>query len=407
MKATFNLELNSKKKADGTFNILLRITRNKKHKRISSPVCVLTKNDFNKKAKYGRWIRTNDPDYAIKNETLLTELEKAKKAYNEAATKDVNPSFRQVVQQYQGSESTNLFEYAQTHIEGLDKAGKYRTHRNYTHVIKTLREYVGTDNFTFDDLTVKFLNKYQVHLQSTDIHQNTVFSHFKNIRALVNKAIQEDQFEQGNNPFFKFKSKEIETEKERLDKDEMRSIKNLDLENGSLIWNVRNAFMFSFYCAGIRCGDLLQLRWNNIDAGKLTYTMDKTGKKRILPLSMPVKELLGFYHNDDLKGNEYILPFLDNGVAYLNDKQLLRRIEAKNALLNKYLKKIAKLAGIKKNLSMHISRHSFANIARQEGKSVYDVSKALGHSKLAVTARYMDSFDEDAVSNAMDAVVNL
>ena len=69
MAITYKLELNSKPKDDNTCGILLRITENRKHKRISTGVFVPAK-DFNKKAEVDKWIRRSNPEHASLNETL-------------------------------------------------------------------------------------------------------------------------------------------------------------------------------------------------------------------------------------------------------------------------------------------------------------------------------------------------
>jgi hypothetical protein len=67
-------------------------------------------------------------------------------------------------------------------------------------------------------------------------------------------------------------------EKNRSHLEEIQAIGDLNFEEGSLIWRVRNAFLFSFYCAGIRASDILQLRWRNIIEGRLVYQRHKTNK---------------------------------------------------------------------------------------------------------------------------------
>ena len=57
------------------------------------------------------------------------------------------------------------------------------------------------------------------------------------------------------------------------------------------------------------------------------------------------------------------------------------------------MNKLAEMAGVTKKISMHIARHSFANIARQKKANVYDISKALGHSSLKITETYLSKFD--------------
>lgn len=135
--------------------------------------------------------------------------------------------------------------------------------------------------------------------------------------------------------------------------------------------------------------------------------MGKNHKERDLLLVEPALEILLHCHNDDVKPDEYIFPLLSNDAEYASyitqaDKdrmkpelrhKMYQDVSAKNALINKYLKKIAEKAEIAKPLSMHISRHSFAHIAQESGAESSAIKNILGHSNLATTERYMGSFD--------------
>lgn len=116
--------------------------------------------------------------------------------------------------------------------------------------------------------------------------------------------------------------------------------------------------------------------------------------------------------------SKYIFPLLDNKAPYAKaatweekeqlpyelKKMLLQHTNSKNSLLNKYLGKLAALAGIEKKISMHIARHSFANIARQKKANVYDISKALGHTSLKITETYLSKFDTTSQDETMKQV---
>ena len=54
------------------------------------------------------------------------------------------------------------------------------------------------------------------------------------------------------------------------------------------------------------------------------------------------------------------------------------------------------------SISMHISRHSFADYARIKSGNLYAISKTLGHSSLQITEAYLKSFDQDAVDQLAD-----
>ena len=79
MNTTFNLELNGKPGRNGLHEVFLRITQERKHKRIKLGISV-KKADFNKKADYGKWIRQSNPEYAsLKNKYPLVFIDRSVK----------------------------------------------------------------------------------------------------------------------------------------------------------------------------------------------------------------------------------------------------------------------------------------------------------------------------------------
>ena len=85
----------------------------------------------------------------------------------------------------------------------------------------------------------------------------------------------------------------------------------LGLVEGSVKWHSRNVFMFSYYCAGIRVGDMLHLRWMNVTPdGRLNYQMGKNHKVRDLVLVEQALDILRLYHTDSTLATDYIFPFM-------------------------------------------------------------------------------------------------
>ena len=93
---------------------------------------------------------------------------------------------------------------------------------------------------------------------------------------------------QADNPFFQFKVSEPRGKRDKLSIEDLQAIEDLDLEGGSLIWHVRNYFLFSFYCAGVRFGDMAKMKRSNVVANgsgpRLEYQMSKTGNGKSLKL---------------------------------------------------------------------------------------------------------------------------
>ena len=71
------------------------------------------------------------------------------------------------------------------------------------------------------------------------------------------------------------------------------------------------------------------------------------------------------------------------------------------ARVNKQLHEIERLIGTPKNLTSHVARHTFADLARKAGMPIYLISKALGHKSIKQTERYLASFDTEGVDDML------
>ena len=76
--------------------------------------------------------------------------------------------------------------------------------------------------------------------------------------------------------------------------------------------------------------------------------------------------------------------------------------------MNSYLKEIADLCGIKKNLSTHTARHSYAtSVCLANGVSIENVAKMLGHSNISMTKRYARVLDQSILNDMQKVGSNL
>jgi integrase len=168
---------------------------------------------------------------------------------------------------------------------------------------------------------------------------------------------------------------------------------------------VKNYFLFAYYAAGIRIGDFMQLQWKNIVKDTLIYNMDKTASAHEVVLIPKAKAILKLYQTKNTNSENYIFPILKNELLKADKLKLNSAISSKNAVINLNLKKIALKAKINKNLTFHISRHSFADILRQQDVSIYDIKDLLGHSDIKITQNYLKSFDRDSANKAHSKAV--
>lgn len=130
---------------------------------------------------------------------------------------------------------------------------------------------------------------------------------------------------------------------------------------------------------GMRRGEIVNLRWSDVDLGQRVAHIQsnptfktKAGKRRTVPLSEAVYEMLMLRAN--VSPSEYVFT--------LNDRPLLA-----NWITHK-LKQYVRRLGLNDNLNFHSLRHTFATWLVQEGVSIYEVQKLLGHSNISVTQVY-------------------
>ena len=417
--ATFRFELNGRPTKNKTYVVYLRVTVGGKRKLIKTMVEIARPSDFNAKCKGENWVRGGVRDAKVLNAQLADILAKAKETYKELDKEGEVTTVALAKEMNTEVVSPSFMAFARERAQMIYDNGGWRNWRKYCGLINKLdafRKKRRMADITVADMTVELLTRLDNFLHKWEnerepgklLHPNTIEVQFNILRTLVHRAIEVGIMEASKDPFLVFKYKGVKTVKEKLDDSEMERIINLELEECSLIWHCKNYFLFSYYCAGIRAADLIQLRWGNVTgSGRLHYQMGKNHKERDLLLVEQAVEILSHYHRENAKATDYIFPLLSNDAEYAGyvtqaDKdrmkpelrhKMYQDISSKNALINKYLKKIAEKAEIAKPLSMHISRHSFAHIAQEAGAESSAIKNILGHSNLATTERYMGSFD--------------
>ena len=363
-------------------NIYLRITLNGKRVNIS----------LKKKINITTWDekiqRANgtDKDSRILNLYLNEVQSKVYRIY-EDFRKDEKPFTSQMVKaRYLGEDRRrfsfqNLIDYhneKMQHKLHKNTMGQYKTSQRYM-VEYILKEYKITDillselDYSFIISFENFLRSYTPNSGQSKIGNNTAMKHIKRLRRMVTLAYQMEWIDR--DPFVNYKIKIEKKEREFLTGNELQCIENLSSKIERLVV-VKDLFVFSCY-TGISYSDIVRLTTVNIVKGIdglswISAKRTKTGTPFKIPLLPKASILVDKYKNDfRTSNNDNLLPKLSN------------------QKLNSYLKEIADLCGIKKNLTFHMARHTFATtVTLTNGVPIETVSKLLGHTKLATTQIY-------------------
>lgn len=418
--ATINIMLNDKPDRFGLYRIFIRITENRKHKKIKTDIS-LPREHFNSKAKYGRWVRTSNPKYAQYNQDLLNAIDAIQEEVKELQTKKLS-----AIQHINkpSLENITVKEYFEMEVKRCFVEQAYGYARQIESITHRFVQWLGPD-FPLKDITIIHIDNYKSYLLGKGLLNSSVNTNMTRIKTLITKAYNNEIIPE--DPFRKNKRlKELPSNKYKLSDDQIRLLEDSQPPvDGKVNWKAlaRDMYLLSFYNAGIRVADILQLRVCNINNSRLEYEMDKTGFKKSISLNQKSKQILEKYITADSNPADFIFPVLDNTAPYAlaithDEKrrapieireQLFKQVSSKSFLANKALKALAVNIGLPSDISFHTARHSFADKARRAMKdskrvTITDIQSALGHKDLATTQRYIKTFDIESLDEAMSDI---
>ena len=168
--------------------------------------------------------------------------------------------------------------------------------------------------------------------------------------------------------------------------DEINKLLDIELVD---CYSYRNKAMFeTLYATGLRISELVNLRFSNIDLNNnIIRVMGKGSKERMVPLNDSATKYLTIYIN------EY-----RNEILRLTQSDYLFISNAKKPITRqgffKIVKKECKRAGINKDVSPHVLRHSFATHLLANGADLRVIQELLGHSNIVTTEIYTHVVNE-------------
>lgn len=394
--ASFKIILrNSKAKPDGSVPLYLRVTHSRKTTLKSLGIYVNPK-EWNEKKGV---VYSSVANSARINARLSKALNDAQKTILDMEIGNATVSAKSIKNKL--TIGGDFLAYFHKHVERLENAKKYGSHFKAKSVLTKLKEYLGASGLRFEEITVSWLKDYEEYLRDELGNSiNTIHSNLKIIRKLFNDAVREDIINPNQNPFYKFKISTEKTSREYLTENELGKLEALDLNAEPKRKVFRDMYAFACYTGGIRISDLLTLKWKNFDGERINFVMNKTNE--VVSVKVPAYglEILNQYHDQKMQGEDFIFPLLTANDCR-SEHALYRAISSWTAYANKTLREFATKVKIKKHLSFHTSRHTWATRALRKGMRIEYVSKLLGHSEIRTTQVYAKIVNEE-LDKAMD-----
>lgn len=378
----------------GEYPIMLKVTIARKVFMIFTGIRV-------KESHWNGSIVIHDSNQRAKNARLRFLLDEVEKIiYEEEKKESVSiDTLKRLINErvFNKKNKRTLIDVIDEFIQTKSKPGTYKV---YITTRKKIEDY--DNSITLDGITTEWLSDFEKKLCSDGYKTNYIAIQMRNIRAVLNYAIDKDYT--NNYPFRKYKIKREETEKRSLTVEEVRMLMNYPCEEYQERY--RDIFMLMIYMIGINAADLFLMP--PLKGKKISYIRKKTNKetaanvRRIEFTLQPEAETI----IKKYAGEKYMLNIMD---TYSNYTDFLHRMNIGLHRIGEF-KRVGR--GGKKEiepafpgLSSYWARHTWATLAAQLDIPKETIGAALGHAGNSVTDIYID-FDRKKIDEANRKVIN-
>lgn len=242
-------------------------------------------------------------------------------------------------------------------------------------------------NVTYKDM-VKYINSM------SNLNARSIAHHISVLKSFYSFLVMNEDIKL--NPLENVKSPKLAQKLPKyLTIEEINNLLNINLNTP---YDYRNKAMFELlYATGLRISELINLEFANIDIdNSILRVVGKGSKERMVPFneksSQYLKLYIDNYRNIILKGASSTYLFISNAKKNITRQGFF-----------KILKQECKRAGIKKDVSPHVLRHSFATHLLANGADIRVIQELLGHSNIATTEIYTHVINEKVKKDYEDA----
>lgn len=279
-----------------------------------------------------------------------------------------------------------LLETATLHNTNFEKMigikYSYGSYKNYKSTLKYLKEFVpiysGNKDIPLEEVNYNFCESYYGYVTTEKTcTTNGANKQIQRLKKIINYAIKQGFI--SKNPMATFTLEFKPVNKVTLSIEELKKLIQFDFQRPTLE-KVRDIFIFQCF-TGLSYADIKTLNLKDIEDNLIKMDRAKTGNKFVVPLLPQALELIDKYADYE-NTSKPIFPVLSN------------------QKMNSTLKMIQEIVGIRKSLTTHIGRHTFATtITLANGVPIETVSKMLGHTKISTTQVYAKVLDDKIIKD--------
>ena len=385
-----------------TFGLLFYIRRDKTNKRGEAPVFMrLTINGERADASIKRFIEPHAWNSAKGKANEKSRGGKDLNLYLDAISANIlriqrdleldkkEVSAQIILNRYLGKEQSDrhtLMEVFRAHNEkcralsGISLAPatviRYETTLRLTE--EFLQKNYKKEDCYLDEVTNQFIEDFEFFLKTVRrCCHNTTTKYLLNFKKIIRIALAKGWMKK--DPFAQVHFHFEPVEREFLEKQELKAMLNKEITITRLA-QVRDIFCFCCL-TGLAFTDVQQLKAEHLVAdihGKIWIRKARQKTKNMcnIPLLEEAQKIIDRYRDH----------------PYCQTHGVLLPV-CSNQKMNSYLKELADICGIRKNLSTHCARHTFATLTLASGATIDNVAKMLGHANVNMTRRYAKVLD--------------
>lgn len=337
-------------------SVEIEVCQGGKRKRFSTGVKVC-KNQW----RNGKVVKRTD--YARLNKAITSMYERIS-AITEADGFNIDNLTADTIKEKERS-SVSFCDWLDDRIR-LNNRIRTTTKKQHMVVARAVREF-GKIN-TFSDVNLKNIKLFDDFVHYRVNTQSSVYGYHKRLKPYIKEAVQlglitSSPYSEYSVPRGKAHGIKYLLEPERM------AIENLELSG--YIDTVRDMFIFACY-TGFAYVDIIKIKKDDVE--------ENNGEKYIIDRRQKTD-------------NPYKVMLLPKALEILEKHNY--NFNICNQMCNKYLKIIALKAGLNKNLTMHMGRHTFATWALRKGVRIEVVSKMLAHADIETTQIYAKVLQEE------------
>lgn len=357
------------RKADGTYNVKIRLTHNRKALYITTELYITD-------SQLTRSKKIKDPYIITATNKIIDEIRMAIADIGRKVEVMECSELRDAVRRKMTEGEVfrlDFFEYAASKIDKMKESNRCL----HQAALNSLAGMCG-ERLDINDVTYTFVSKYRAYLEGNGVSTNTIVTYLTKIRHIVNLAKDEynddDMARIRVNPFRNGVLPQMELTKHRvLTAEQMRRLASV---KGDIRENfARDIFLLSFYLIGINLVDLYYMRKDCFKDGILTYSRTKTRDRRQDDALISVKV--------EREAMEIIERYRDSCSDYLLD--LHRRYSDMKSItnaVNTFLRRLHRYdKTIPSDFTYYYARHTWATIAYNDCKiDEMAIHEALNHA---------------------------